>query len=77
MATYNKEAVDEAIKSSYKFGQKITKKEAKLIHALLKGHSKPKGKPSPDWVPKGEELMNNIRHSQMMDYRRTGYCNRK
>ena len=34
MNKYNKEAVDKAIKSSKK---KISGKEAKLIHALLKG----------------------------------------
>jgi len=34
MATYNKEAVDQAIKTSR---QPISKKEARLIHALLKG----------------------------------------
>tara|TARA_R100000234_G_scaffold120000_1_gene104776 strand:- start:2500 stop:2613 length:114 start_codon:yes stop_codon:yes gene_type:complete len=32
--TYNKEAVEKAIKTSRK---PISKKEAKLIHALLKG----------------------------------------
>jgi hypothetical protein len=37
MARYNKEAVDAAIKSSRK---PIGKKEAKLIHALLKGRQK-------------------------------------
>jgi hypothetical protein len=36
MATYDKGAVDKAIKTSSK---PISKKEAKLIHALLKGHS--------------------------------------
>ena len=34
MATYNKKAVDEAIKKD----PQIKGKEAKLIHALLKGH---------------------------------------
>jgi hypothetical protein len=34
MATYNKEAVDQAIKTSR---LPISKKEARLIHALLKG----------------------------------------
>ena len=64
MVKDNKEAVEQQIRK-----EGIKGKEAKLIHALLKGRSKPKGKPSPDWVPKGEELMNNIRYSQMMDYR--------
>jgi hypothetical protein len=36
MSEYNKEAVEKAIKSSSK---PISKKEAKLIHALLKGRS--------------------------------------
>jgi len=35
MANYNKDAVDKAIKTSK---QPISKKEAKLIHALLKGY---------------------------------------
>ena len=34
MTSYNKEAVEKAIKTSRK---PISKKEAKLIHALLKG----------------------------------------
>tara|TARA_R110000823_G_scaffold238715_2_gene364057 strand:+ start:571 stop:756 length:186 start_codon:yes stop_codon:yes gene_type:complete len=34
MTSYNKEAVEKAIKTSRKL---ISKKEAKLIHALLKG----------------------------------------
>ena len=33
---YNKKSVDKAINTSKK---PITKKEAKLIHSLLKGHS--------------------------------------
>lgn len=37
---YNKAAVDKAIRSSR---QRIGGKEAKLIHALLRGHDKPKG----------------------------------
>lgn len=37
MLKYNKESVEKAIKSSK---QTISKKEAKLIHALLKGHQK-------------------------------------
>ena len=36
MATYNKEAVDKAIKKN----PKIKPKEAKLIHRLLKGRKK-------------------------------------
>jgi hypothetical protein len=36
MSTYNKESVEKAIKSSAK---PISKKEGKLIHKLLKGHS--------------------------------------
>ena len=36
-ATYNKEAVQKAIERSPK---PISKSELKLIHALLKGHSK-------------------------------------
>jgi hypothetical protein len=36
MTTYNKEAVEKAIKAS----KPISTKEAKLIHALLKGHQK-------------------------------------
>jgi hypothetical protein len=35
MTNYNKDAVDKAIKTS---NQPISKKEAKLIHALLKGN---------------------------------------
>lgn len=37
MSTYNAQAVNKAIKQSRK---PIKAKEAKLIHALLKGHSK-------------------------------------
>lgn len=37
---YNKAAVDKAIRSSR---QRIGKREARLIHALLRGHDKPKG----------------------------------
>jgi len=40
MHKYNKEAVDKAIRSSR---QRIGGKEAKLIHALLKGRSKEGG----------------------------------
>lgn len=40
MHQYNKEAVDKAIRASR---QKIGGREAKLIHALLRGHDKPKG----------------------------------
>lgn len=40
MNQYNKTAVDKAIKASR---QKIGGREAKLIHALLRGHDKPKG----------------------------------
>ena len=36
VARYNKDSVDQAIKTSR---QKITGKEAKAIHALLKGRS--------------------------------------
>lgn len=36
---YNKKSVDDAIKSSNRYGKKISGKEAKLIHALLKGRS--------------------------------------
>jgi len=35
--TYNREAVNNAIKSSGRHGKKIGKKEAGLIHRLLKG----------------------------------------
>jgi hypothetical protein len=34
---YSKEAVQKCIESSNRSGQKISKKESKLIHALLKG----------------------------------------
>ena len=34
---YNKEAVDQAIASSNRAGRRIKGREAKLIHALLKG----------------------------------------
>ena len=40
MNQYNKTAVDKAIKASR---QRIGGREAKLIHALLRGHDKPKG----------------------------------
>lgn len=36
MTTYNKDAVTKAIKADKTIG----KKEAKLIHAILKGHGK-------------------------------------
>jgi hypothetical protein len=35
--SYNPKAVDDAIASSNRAGRKIGKREAKLIHALLKG----------------------------------------
>ena len=38
---YSKAAVDKAIRNSR---QRIGKREARLIHALLRGHDKPKGK---------------------------------
>jgi hypothetical protein len=43
MATYNKEAVDQAIKTSR---QPISKKEARLIHALLKGRKAQGARPA-------------------------------
>lgn len=53
---YNKDSVDQAIKSSSRFGKKIGKREGKLIHSLLKGHSKPK--------PVKEEQLDEGRPSQ-------------
>jgi len=40
---YNESAVNDAIKNSKRFGSPISKKEARLIHALLKGHGKDTG----------------------------------
>lgn len=40
MSNYNAEAVQKAIEASNRRGPKISKKEAKLIHALLKGRTK-------------------------------------
>jgi len=40
MTDYSKEAVDKAIAASNRAGRKIGKKEAKMIHALLKGWRK-------------------------------------
>jgi hypothetical protein len=40
MSDYSKEAVDKAIAASNRAGRKIGAKEAKLIHALLKGRHK-------------------------------------
>lgn len=40
MAQYNKEAVDKAIQQSNRSGRKIGGRQAKMIHALLKGHSR-------------------------------------
>ena len=37
---YKKKAVDKVIKSNNRFNKKIGKKEAKLIHALLKGRQR-------------------------------------
>ncbi len=37
MTEYSKEAVDKCIASSNRRGPEISKKEAKLIHGLLKG----------------------------------------
>ena len=37
MADYNAQAVDAAIASSNRAGRRIGRKEAKLIHALLRG----------------------------------------
>ena len=54
MSIYNKEAVDDRIKASTK---KISKKEAKKIHSLLKGHSRP---PTPktdrEWADNSYEV---------------------
>jgi|TARA_A100000172_G_C2977345_1_gene88141 hypothetical protein len=41
MTPYNKEAVEKAIKKSK---ETISTKEAKIIHALLKGHQSTEGK---------------------------------
>jgi hypothetical protein len=38
--SYNADAVNEAIRSSNRAGRKIGGKEAKLIHAVLKGRGK-------------------------------------
>lgn len=40
MTDYSPKAVDEAIAASNRAGRKISKKEAKLIHGLLKGWRK-------------------------------------
>jgi len=40
--TYNPQAVDQAIASSNRAGRRIGGREAKLIHALLKGRQKDK-----------------------------------
>jgi hypothetical protein len=40
MSNYDKAAVDAAIAQSNRAGRKIGKKEARLIHALLKGRQK-------------------------------------
>ncbi|WP_296203925.1 hypothetical protein [uncultured Hyphomicrobium sp.] len=40
MTDYSKDAVDAAIAQSNRAGRKIGKKEAKLIHSLLKGWRK-------------------------------------
>lgn len=37
---YNPEAVQKAIEASNRAGRKIGRKEAKLIHALLKGRER-------------------------------------
>lgn len=41
MTRYNAAAVDAAIASSNRAGRRIRGKEAKLIHALLRGHTPP------------------------------------
>jgi hypothetical protein len=41
VTTYSKNAVDKAIASSNRFGRRIGSKEARLIHALLKGPTYP------------------------------------
>jgi hypothetical protein len=40
MSDYSKEAVDKAIAASNRAGRKISGKEAKKIHAILKGWRK-------------------------------------
>ena len=40
MIRYNKKEVDKGIKSNNRFNKKIGKKEARLIHALLRGRQK-------------------------------------
>lgn len=42
---YNKASVDKAITASGRYGGKVSSKERKLIHGLLKGHG-PVSKPS-------------------------------
>jgi hypothetical protein len=44
MTNYSKTAVDKAIASSNRSGRRIGGKEAKLIHALLKGPTYPTSK---------------------------------
>ena len=44
MHAYHKGAVEAAIRSHSRIGHKISKREASLIHALLKGHEKPEAK---------------------------------
>ena len=44
MTNYSKTAVDKAIASSNRSGRRIGGKEAKLIHALLKGPTYPTNK---------------------------------
>ena len=41
VTTYSKNAVDKAIASSNRSGRRIGSKEARLIHALLKGPTYP------------------------------------
>lgn len=61
---YNKDSVDKAIASSTRSGRKIGKKEGKLIHALLKGHSKPKA------VKEAVEPLMELSTGKMRSYRR-------
>lgn len=65
---YNKDAVDKAIASSNRYGRKIGGREAKKIHALLKGSTGYKPKWIKDEVKEEAEQIDEISKKLATDY---------
>jgi len=52
MNSYSRVAVEKAIQASRRSGRPIGAAEAKAIHRLLQGRSRPSQKPQPETEPK-------------------------